>query len=209
MNPIHICVPVLRRYDLLRGMIESLKASTVKPACIYIINNGRDTDALHSAIPDTDFYFKVHTPERPMGIAESWNWFIRTVPEDRIITNDDIVFSFDSLEKIQAVDPSADLVWCSGFSCYMLRQSGIDKIGLFDETISPGYGYYEDCDYIERIKLAEAKAIDVDSGVIHLGVGSATWRSGTPEQQAEHWARYTIARANFVKKWGKLPHPGL
>ena len=142
---ISICIPVLRRYDLLRGLLLSLRDSTAMPDKIAIVNNGKDHKRLLAAVENTldlnRVAFDILEPVEPMGVAESWNWFIKNIPEERIICNDDVVFSRESVEKIVACP--YDLVWTkeAGFSCFLIRDACVQKVGLFDETISPGYGY--------------------------------------------------------------------
>jgi hypothetical protein len=154
----------------------------------------------------------VHTPPRPLGVAESWNWFIANTLEDRIIVNDDILFSPESLAKLSA--SSADIAFAKdcGFSCFLIRDSCVAKIaakhgdgGLFDETISPGYAYYEDEDYLQRLDgrgTRERSAVmeDVDCGVVHRK--SSTLQSASYEEVMEHHRRFRIAQRNYMKKWG-------
>lgn len=191
---ISICVPVLRRYDLLRELMLSLASSTVQPDAVFIINNGNEH--LESS---SNFY--VHKPDCPLGVAESWNWFIRNVPEERIICNDDIQFSPDSIQTI--VETPADFVFMNncGFSCFLIRDRCVQLAGEFDETISPGYAYYEDVDYSYRMtQVPELRRLRIDAGIIHEG--SSTWRAGTSEEINDHWRRFFIAKYNFEKKWG-------
>lgn len=197
---IHVCVPVLKRYDLLAGLLRSLDKGSTRPNAVYVIDNGR-----RYASVDVGLTVCVHTPEQPMGIAESWNWFIRHVPEERVIVNDDVVFAEDSLARLVA--SKADLVWAAGcgFSCFLLRDACVEKIGLFDETISPGYGYYEDDDYLQRLdgrgtRAPSAVAENVECGVTHLR--SQTLAVNTPEEMSEHHRKFRIAQRNYMRKWG-------
>lgn len=206
MKPMHVCIPVLRRYDLLRGLLESLSRSTVEPAGVFILNNGLNGAALFQATDCWRFPIIVQTPSEPMGIAESWNWFIDHVPEERIITNDDIVFAPESLAAF-AGTTGKDIVWAreAGFSCFLIRDSCVKKVGMFDESISPGYGYWEDEDYAMRLdrkgkgpKFAECG--DVVCGVEHLH--SKTLEVATPTEMEDHHRRFWIAQQNYVEKWG-------
>lgn len=173
----------------------------------WIIDNGMQPQKIHDAVFGIDRPFNVYHPPHPMGIAESWNWFIRNVDEERIITNDDVIFSLQSIPIIASTP--GDIVFACGYSCFLIRNSCTHSVGLFDETISPGYGYFEDCDYSFRIDamvkdgyrvvMADAR----NAGVKHIG--SQTWQSGTPEEIDEHWRKFNIAKANFLKKWGRLP----
>lgn len=192
---ISVCVPVLKRYDLLSELLLSLASSTVQPNAVYIINNGEQH--LESS---SDVY--VHKPERPLGVAESWNWFLRNVPETRIICNDDIQFSPDSIKIID--ETPGDFVFMNecGFSCFKITDECVAKVGEFDEEISPGYAYYEDVDYAYRMiqVLPPERRPRIYAGIIH--VGSSTWKSGTSDEQREHWRRFFLAKENFKKKWG-------
>jgi hypothetical protein len=201
---INICVPVLKRYDLLRRMVQSAQAGNVKPDAYYIINNGRNHQRLMEALGDFDIDAKVHTPTVPKGVAESWNWFIDKVPEERVIVNDDIEFRPNSLELLLA--SKADIVWAKGcgFSCFALRDSCVQKLGKFDEEISPGYGYYEDEDYLQRLdgrgtKPRNAEAEEVECGIIHHR--SSTIEVATHAELMEHHLKFKIAQANYAKKW--------
>lgn len=202
---INICVPVLKRYDLLHQLLLSLKESRVKPDMLYVIDNGQQTEQLLAALDADDFPVRAHRPDHPMGVAESWNWFIRNVSDDRIIANDDVVFAPDSLEKLTAF--TGDLAWAAGcgFSCFLLRDSAVEKLGLFDETISPGYAYYEDEDYLQRLdgrgtRAPSAIAGEVVCGVKHLH--SQTLHAFSHQELMDHHRKFKIAQGNYARKWG-------
>lgn len=202
---IHVCVPVLRRYDKLRELVLSLAQSTVRPDAIYVIDNGQSPDRMNAVSEVTSIPFITHTPKKPLGVAESWNWFINNVDEERVIANDDIVFAPQSLGALVA--SKADLVWSAGegFSCFVIRDSCIDKLGLFDEEISPGYGYYEDDDYLQRLdgrgtKPRMAVAENVQTGIKHDR--SSTLRAASHEEILKHHQKFKIAQSNYMKKWG-------
>lgn len=207
---VNVCVPVLKRYDLLRDLLRSLHTSTIQPTQVVVIDNGRDLMRLRRVLGDAELvdarYTRIlsHTPPAPMGVAESWNWFIEHTDEERVIVNDDITFAPDSLERLLA--SRADLVWAEGcgFSCFVLRDACVKKIGLFDETISPGYGYYEDEDYLQRLdgrgtRAPSAVAENVACGVRHEH--SATLKAASHAESLEHHRRFKIAQANYIKKW--------
>lgn len=202
---INVCVPVLKRYDLLHNLLKSLERSRVQPDGVFIIDNGNSPEKLEIALDgvDLDGDIVVWPSERPLGVAASWNWFIMTVPEDRIIANDDVLFAPESLETL--TDTNADLAWAAGcgFSCFLIRDSCVKKIGLFDETISPGYGYYEDEDYLQRLdgrgtRAPSAKAKNIECGVVHLK--SQSLPTDIVGMQ-EHHRRFKIAQQNYIRKW--------
>lgn len=211
MKPIHICVPVLKRYDLLRNMLRSLEQSTVRPAVVHVIDNGRDRERLLGAMADLskDIKTDVFIPDVAMGLAEAWNWFITHVPEERLICNDDITFISTSLEDLLKTEGDfvSALPGSNACSCFLLRDSCVKKVGLFDELISPGYAYFEDCDYVERMIMHGIPITGKLCGVEHLG--SQTLEKNNATEWQRHHERFGIAQTNFVAKWGRLPHvPG-
>jgi len=208
-KPVYIGVPVLRRYDLLRKLCLSLEYGTVKPELITVIDNGKQRDKVEQAISGLSIPVDVAEPDAPLGIAASWNWLIANLPEERIITNDDIVFLGDSIEKMCVA--SGDLVFGCGYSCYLIRDSAIAKIGRFDETISPGYAYWEDIDYDQRVRLHVAAGgdfVQVDGcEVLHAGSQTNEW--ATPAEIEEHHRKFNLAKGNFLAKWSKLSYEQL
>lgn len=201
MSRCSICVPTLRRYDKLRELLSSLRGSTITPDCVYVVDNGLNPSRIDEAFVGCDLPFVVYTPDAPMGVAESWNWFLHNLPEERIICNDDIQFSPDSIQTI--VDTPGDLVFMNncGFSCFLIRDKCVELVGEFDETISPGYAYYEDVDYAYRmIQVEGLRRPRIDAGILHEG--SSTWQAGTAAEVKEHWRKFFVAKSNFEKKWG-------
>lgn len=198
---VHICVPVLNRYDLLRELLTSLRESTVQPF-VHIIDNGRNSPALVGAFEGYAGQTDIFIPDVPMGVAESWNWFIDNIPEERLITNDDITFASDSIEKMLA--ETLPFVSCTfGFSCFLLRDACIEVVGRFDETISPGYAYFEDMDYLRRMKLAGVQDAVVQCGVRHHQ--SATPQKYSALEQKLHHQRFQTAEQNYTRKWASDP----
>lgn len=199
-----VCVPVLKRYDLLREMLLSLNVSTRVPDQVCIIDNGRDAHALEAAVDGVSAHMSicVHVPTKAMGVAESWNWFINHVPEERIITNDDIVFASESIAAMVAQREL--FVSCTfGFSCFLIRDELIDVVGLFDETLSPSYAYFEDMDYLRRMRMAHVVDKVVECGVAHRQ--SATSEKFTEREWAEHHKKFLLAQSNYEKKWAGKP----
>lgn len=199
---INICVPVLKRYDLLARLLESLERGTLRPDFVYVIDNGRSPERLqgYMTLP-----IVIHVPDRPLGLAESWNWFIRNVPEDRIICNDDITFGENDLQRMIETEGAfvSALAGSNACSCFLLRDSCVERVGLFDESISPGYAYFEDCDYVERMIMAGIPITSVSCGVIHIG--SQTIAAYSIQETEDHHAKFLRAQTNFVRKWGRLP----
>lgn len=209
MKPVHVCVPVLKRYDLLRELMLSLVESFVHPATIYVIDNGNQPGLVREAAIETKMPTEIVTPTSPLGVAEAWNWFIKNVPEERLIVNDDIRFGRESIGAmvVKEGDFVSALAGSNACSCFILRDSCVDRVGLFDELISPGYAYFEDCDYIERMIMQGIPITGVECGVLHGG--SQTLAANTSQEMARHNERFMIAQTNFIAKWGRTPNvPG-
>jgi GT2 family glycosyltransferase len=198
-----VCIPTLNRYDLAQKCVESAKAGTLKPDKILIIDNGGSCPIMGENI-------EVYRPGKNLGVAASWNYAIKNTEDYCIIVNDDIEFHANTIERmVKKTEEGHEFVWvflgANGFSCFLIRHSLVDKIGYFDEDISPGYAYFEDNDYHRRMELAGIIEVgDPDVGVTHLG--SATLKAFTPEQSREHNRRFGLAQMNYIKKWGGLPH---
>ena len=206
---IHVCVPVLKRYDLLRNMLLSLTTGSLKPFAFYIIDNGQNAANINAAVEGIFPVPHVFVPARPMGLASAWNWFIAHVPQERLICNDDLLFARDSLERLASIpgDFVSGLPGSNACSCFLLRDSCVAKVGVFDESISPGYAYFEDCDYVERMIMHGIPISGTDVGLVH--VGSATLGANTVDEWNEHHRKFSLAQENFRAKWGRLPNvPG-
>lgn len=192
----------------------SLERSTLQPSSVTVIDNGRDANKVEFAMYGIQLKVDIFTPSTPFGVAESWNWFIKHLPEERIITNDDISFFPDSVEAMCATP--GDLVFGHGYSCFLIRDSAVQKIGMFDENISPGYAYWEDIDYDMRIRLAVVNGVNFvqeNAPCMVAHGGSKTNDVASPKEIEAHHRKFTIARQNFVSKWAHLPpemqHPAV
>jgi hypothetical protein len=203
---VHIGVPVLRRYDLLRKLCLSLEYGSVRPELITVIDNGKQKEKVAQAVSGLSIPVDVAEPDVPLGVAASWNWLIARLPEERIITNDDITFLGDSVEKMCAT--AGDLVFGHGYSCYLIRDSAVEKIGRFDEAISPGYAYWEDIDFDQRVRLhiaggGDFTQVNAPCEVLHAGSQTNEW--ATPQEISEHHRKFELAKQNFLAKWSNLP----
>jgi len=201
---ITLCIPTLTRYDLLSKCINSAENSIVKPDKYLIINNGNNL----INIPDDKV--EVISFGHNIGVAASWNYFIKHTNEIRIISNDDVEFYPDTIKEF--VDGYKDnyINYCAGinglnsFSLFIIPDKIINAVGLFDETISPNYAYYEDNDYHYRMKLLGYDIYgNTNWNAGHIG--SATLKAFTQEQMDQHHSKFRIATANYQRKWGGLP----
>lgn len=209
MTPVTVCTAVFNRHDLLINLLRSLAASTRVPDLTVIVDHGYDeskVEAVTRLVPELPT--RIVTLLNP-GAAYLGNWCLRNFPDDIIFTADDIIFTPDAIEKLTSTPgdfilPKANQ---NAFACHLLRHSCFEKVGPFDEAISPRYLYFEDCDYARRMHLAGVPQTFVDDAiVIHHEGGSQTYRSYTPEQMDAHHEKFRIARENYIRKWGGEPH---
>jgi hypothetical protein len=200
---ITIGVPVLKRYDLLGKLILSAEKGFLVPDKYLVVDNG---GAMKYSSPKIEVY----NPGRNIGCAAAWNYIIRNTPEIRIITNDDIEFTYDTIKLIVENYDENCLMGLSSipginlFSCFSLSDKIFNTIGEFDESISPNYAYFEDNDYAYRMKLHGGfNRKYVEANVNHLG--SATLKVFTDEEERAHHNRFRLAKENYVAKWGGMP----
>lgn len=208
---VNVCIPVLKRYDTLVGCIESACNSTVMPDNIYVINNGiNDITVKEIPVP-----IHIYIPGFNIGVAASWNYFIKTAKEMRIICNDDVQFFPDTIELLIEnfhkygdkflIFPGNGIPSLNSFSCYVLSDKIIEDVGLFDETISPNYAYFEDNDYSYRMSL---KGYNLHGApeVRMSHVGSATLKVFNSVERDLHNKKFGLAQSNYVSKWGGPPN---
>lgn len=202
---INICIPTLTRVDLLHKMIETIlhENATVKPDRIYIIDNGNQhlSDYIKSKA------FVILVPGSNLGVAGSWNWFCKNVPETRLICNDDMTFFEDTLETWLAGYDENFIVYPGGvpsansFSAFIIPDKIYNDVGEFDERISPHYAYFEDNDYHRRMKF---KGYDLKS-IPNCRIGHHGSSTIKRVNMKEHHIRFQIAQQNYILKWGGLP----
>lgn len=204
---VSLCIPVLNRYDCLRNLLLSVRRSTIIPNRISIIDNGNNALYLRTATEDTydsqQTSLDIFTPNEQMGVAESWNWFLRNIPDPRIITNDDIEFAPETIEKMLNASYGFVAAAEAGYSCFLLRDEIVAKVGYFDENISPHYGYYEDEDYATRVLQLRIPYVLVPSGLVHRG--SQTLAAYSHDEVLDHHRKFAIAERNYINKWGGMP----
>jgi GT2 family glycosyltransferase len=181
----------------------------VKPDKYYIIDNGAKFEL-------NDFYaslgerLEVVNFGYNLGVAGSWNKIIQNTTDIRVICNDDIEFFPDTLEILlnnfspEMVIYPGGMPSANAFSCYVMPTWVIEKVGYFDEDISPRYAYFEDNDYHRRMILHDIPLIGIPN--CRLGhAGSSTMSAFTKEQSRNHHEKFKLAEQHYVRKWGGKP----
>lgn len=211
MRPVHLCTQVFNRHDCLARLVASAAAQTRRPSAIYVVDHGYDEQKVWDAIaPHLDgIEAKVITLEDP-GCAHNGNWFIQNVPDDRVCCGDDVELHPEALERMTRTEGDfiilAEGVPINPAACCIIRNSCVEKVGLFDEQISPQYLYFDDTDFIRRLALAGLKQTHAAGAfATHHSGGSQTLAKLTPAQMEEHHRRFRIASANYSWRWGGPP----
>jgi GT2 family glycosyltransferase len=161
-------------------------------------------------IDSADVSVRVSQSENNLGVAPSWNFFVRSAIEDGydavIIANDDIILYDGALERFTAELGRSPFVCFdehSMFSFFGMHVSLFSNVGEFDENFWPAY--YEDNDYHYRMKLAGVKESAVPPPSYHHQ-GSATVYTFNSERKLMHHHNFRKNTTYYVTKWGGLPH---
>jgi len=204
-------IPSLNRFDLLMGCIDSALAGTVAPDAIYVIDN---SEGVYPERWQARYQNRVMVHQAPQnyGVARSWNLLrdiARGSEAQLIISNDDITFAPDTIERLLTVAESTreagivSAIEGQRFSLFWLRgQLCAGSEWAFDEHFQ--MAYFEDNDYAWRLTLARYTLAVAPSAVIH--VGSATLAMMTPAQMTQKHAAYRHNSEYFARKWGGPPH---
>jgi GT2 family glycosyltransferase len=157
-----------------------------------------------------------HLP-RNIGCVGAWNMIIKCylMSPYWIITNHDISFSPGFLEEMirLASDPEIGMVHGGGgdfgdgsYDLFLIKDWVIQKYGLFDENLYPGYG--EDVDYIMRLKHHPIKKISSVEKVYYHGLGTDYYKTGGQTKKGEPELEEKLNKVNLInfeylsKKWG-------
>lgn len=204
---INLCFPVLSNYAGLANAINSACNGEVKPDVITVMDNGGNFEELFEGTTEVNGVpLKIIVPEANLGVAGSWNFFLRNSDDYVIISNDDITFKSDTVKLLVEAaikNPNEVLIcpdayWEHYFSLYLLTKKGFNEIGEFDENFYPCY--FEDRDYLYRLKLkGYNKFVVKDCTYEHIDGGSQTSRSSVSGDRFKAMLDY------YIKKWGGAP----
>lgn len=206
--PVNLCVTVCKRQDLLPWCLASACAGTVRPDKVYLVDQANRPDLLAPALTQLSCpYEVVYLGEAKRGgEADAVNWYLRNVPQERVIAHEDVVFGPDSLERFLAVAaPFAPFVIDASQGVLAYRDPCVFinpwMGGLYDEKMSPNFYLYVDVDYEDRLAHAGIHPTVVDCGITHLKNG--TLKAIPDEARAEHGRLAERARAYYERVWGR------
>lgn len=197
-----LCSATWKRYDLLSALINSADAGYRKPDRIVIYDNG---GSFWSDNPKVEIY----RPGTNLGISPADNWFFKNIPGFKVISNDDVELFPYTLEMFWEARNTGDLLVTAGlpilnaFTLFSINEKVVETVGYFDESISPGYAYFEDNDLGRRISLAGLIRENVYTSAFHLGSG--TLKALTGQEKSDHDRKFKLAENNYKAKWGGVP----
>ena len=196
-----VASPTYRRFDALAGCIRSAFSGTVTPDVFLVIDNSGGSAKQH--LPRLDEIVYLPMPYN-LGVARSWNLAMSMYGnETLIITNDDVTFLPDTIEKMLLCRP-ADFVYATPptenneFSLFMLPYQTWLTVGPFDQRFYPAY--FEDNDYFLRLKRANMRIVRSEARYEHIG--SATIKSYSVEEMERHHESFRANERYFRQKWG-------
>ncbi len=203
-----LCTPTLNRYDLVHKLILSAEQGSLVPDRYCVVDNGGELK-LELPQPIMD---KVHLyrPESNIGVAASWNYFLRTYPDYVIISNDDIEVGPNTIAAmVDAAEAEPEsLFFCidsagiNAWSFFLERTKSLEIIGPYDENFWPAY--FEDNDRYRRYVLAGYEVQKAQNAEFYH-FGSATLAAYTAEQREKHHEYFRRNREYYISKWGGEP----
>lgn len=210
--------------EIFAATLTAVRANTMKPAFVTIIDNGDEPLEINEAMWPSDFYdypLIVDRPNHNIGCAGAWNRIRRgnVFYKKAIILNADCEVPPDTFERV--LEPPSPVIMCAfGFGCFRLDAEIFEKVGPFDEAFYPVY--FEDSDYRYRLKLAGIPIIEwpfVEKERLTFGRARYTtgfahgWRHDdgrgyqgwTNDKLTWFYRRWELNRDRFIAKWGGLP----
>lgn len=160
-----IIIPTLNRWDLLYKCLKSIKENTdLTDGEVIVVSNGcKDHTPFHFEKEFKDIHFHlVHWPH-PLGYPKAVNMGMSAATGDYVIllNNDTVLFDKSWLDQLLEPFNNHPKAGVTGlikryqggkpwilFFCAAIKRGVINKIGLLDETFTPGCG--EDIDFCIR-----------------------------------------------------------
>ena len=195
-----IGIPTLNRMDLLLPSLIKYYTKDFKDIEIYVIDNGKQDLSFLNVFPN----IYVHEEQQNLGVAGSWNKLCKKIFEKHshaLILNDDVYLGYGTetvnkvIEKYQFSLVQSYVSW----SVILISKYMYDYIGDFDETFYPAY--YEDSDYLYRMKL---KGIRQD---VEAELNPQTVRISMTQEKDPDLVNASMQenRLRYIEKWGNSP----
>jgi len=197
-----IGIPTLNRgIDLLLPSLIKYATEDFVGVDIYVIDNGKQNLAFVKELP-----INVHVIEEDnnLGVAGSWNKLCRIIFEKyhyALIINDDVYLGYKTelVDKIIRFYHHSIVQSNISWSVFLISKCVYDYVGAFDEIFYPAY--YEDSDYIYRIKL-KGFIHDVDAQLNPKIIRTSMTQEKDPELVNNSMRDN---RLRYIEKWGDSP----
>ena len=196
-----IGIPTLNRFDLLQDHLDSYVRDFPNTQ-IYILDNGNQDIQPHLWKPMYKNIVLIEE-EKNIGVAASWNKlcdFIYNVHTHALILNDDIYLGTDkyTIEDLINKKPEPVLYSNMGWCSFILPQRVFEYIGRFNEEFYPAY--YEDDDYVYRMKLN--RLIPLKTPMLNPKL----YRNSETIKKDPSIIEYSIKnKRKYIEMWGGLP----
>lgn len=192
-----IGIPTLNRADLLLPSLKKYVNDFVDTD-IHIVDNGvQSIDFIHENV-------RKYVQKRNIGVAASWNMICKEVFKTKdwaLLVNDDVYLGYGNTRVNMCIEMSevglvqSEINW----SVILINKDLYEYIGEFDEGFYPAY--YEDSDYMYRLKL-RGLLHEVNSSLNPLDAMVSQTYEKAPELvnlAMKH------NRQRYIDKWGNVP----
>lgn len=196
-----IGIPTLNRIDLLLPSLIKYATKDFVGIDIYVVDNGKQNIKFLSELP---INVHIHEPEENLGVAGSWNFLCNKIFENHthaLLINDDVYLGYGTdLVNQKIAKHGIGLIQSHiSWSVIILSKYLYDYIGDFDEKFHPAY--YEDSDYLYRMKLKGLRQ-DVD-----IELNPEIIRISMTHEKAPDFVNESMRlnRERYIEKWGNSP----
>lgn len=195
-----IGIPTLNRYDLLLPALHFYANNDFPQTDIYIIDNG--DQGIENKFGDRVKIFE--TKKDNLSVAGSWNrlcQYIFAKHDCALILNDDIYLGRKEYEIDLLINNHHHDFYLSMFewSVFIIPKKTYIKVGMFDEDFHPAY--YEDNDYMYRMKMAGIRPFKIPflNPIIYKN-------SQTIEKSPLIMTYAKSNKLRYISKWGGEPN---
>jgi len=201
MKKFAIGIPTYNRADLLVESVLNYINIDFKDIDIHIIDNGKQNLQFLCDIMDNVY---VYEQDENLGVAKSWNKLCKRIFQDyeyALIINDDVYLGYNTefVESKITQYPNTLITSFASWSMFIISKSIYNEIGEFDEIFYPAY--YEDSDYMYRMKL-KYLLHSVDQSLNPKILRISMTHELAPDMVNE---AMQVNRLRYIEKWGGSP----
>lgn len=192
-----IGIPTINRWDLLSEALKRYDRNLPEVDIIIVDNGNQDI----SGLPKNAIVLK---QENNIGVAASWNLlcnFIFRKYSWAIILNDDVETDYNQIQFRNLIAGNKHIGFFKSkkeWSLFGLNKATFETVGKFDEKFYPAY--YEDNDYMYRMKLAGIRMMERETLDPLIYRNSMSIRK-EPSLNKDYMMNHNY----YIKKWGGKP----